>query len=383
MSLSLIQRESQQRQDTLERKHTHRENGINVMDYCRHAPVISADEKCQDVMKVFGKEAKSDCAVICEEFNKPVALLMRDRFYRRLTSRFGADLYYHLPAFQFADENCLMVESDVPIQSVIDLALERTDEHFYDCIILTNEGRYIGILTVKDLLQISRRLQEQANDSQLHILNETDYLTGQIDGSINELTTAADAGVHESKAMSEMTNLGRTQLMKVKQSLEQVVLESSLQENNAAELNERVRHITSTTDAIRELAEQSQLLAINASIEAAHAGELGQGFGVVSEHMRHLAQQTKSLSENIINMLHSIKNTADQTKHLTQTVRDELTQSNQYVEEAVTQFEALLESVLAGEKRSQQMFTYASAAMEKTAIVRSELLKIRSMKMND
>jgi methyl-accepting chemotaxis protein len=71
-------------------------------------------------------------------------------------------------------------------------------------------------------------------------------------------------------------------------------------------LNEKAIEVTGISEIISSIAEQINLLALNASIEAARAGEAGRGFSVVAEEVRKLAEQTSSESENISNLLNHI-----------------------------------------------------------------------------
>ena len=73
-------------------------------------------------------------------------------------------------------------------------------------------------------------------------------------------------------------------------------------------LSEQTQNIAEIIDAVNELANQSNLLSVNASIEASKAGEFGKGFAVVAQEVKSLADQSKQATEQVRNILQEIQN---------------------------------------------------------------------------
>lgn len=89
--------------------------------------------------------------------------------------------------------------------------------------------------------------------------------------------------------------------------IQQASEDMALSANNVNALNDKVSSITSMVDLIRGIAEQTNLLALNAAIEAARAGEQGRGFAVVADEVRSLASRTQQSTEEISSLVEQLQ----------------------------------------------------------------------------
>ncbi|WP_170315070.1 methyl-accepting chemotaxis protein [Saccharibacillus brassicae] len=276
---------------------------LKLADYSRPAPIIGPELTCFEALQVFKREPGAPCVVVCSPDGRPTLLLMRDAFYRKLTGRFAPELFYDRPVAQAAGIEPLTADCGTPPAELIDIALTRGDESFADCVVLTREERCEGVLTVRDLIRMSRDLQERsARERQEQIAGSRFVLDG-VSGSLSEIHAAAGGALSEAARMNRRTEEGRRALSEAGQAFAEASEAIAGQRGAIGDMLDCAREIAQATGSIRGIAGTSSLLALNASIEAARAGEAGRGFAVVAGEVRALAESTRRLSDEIGSLL--------------------------------------------------------------------------------
>jgi methyl-accepting chemotaxis protein len=134
----------------------------------------------------------------------------------------------------------------------------------------------------------------------------------EMTSAVEEVARNAVSTSEASRTTSEQASNGRDQARGAVVAINNATAEIAASTTMVKDLALQVRDIGKVLDVIRGIAEQTNLLALNAAIEAARAGEQGRGFAVVADEVRALAARTQASTGEIEGMISSVQNSADQ-----------------------------------------------------------------------
>lgn len=189
---------------------------------------------------------------------------------------------------------------------------------------LLQQAMHDMIIKLKDMIEhISASAQQQAAASQelssitAHTntnVNQQHQATEQVATAINEMSASIDEVTSRtseaSDAADDSKRLVHTSSTAVNETIEQIrQLSEGILASKAMidEVQEGTTNIVNILVVIKGIADQTNLLALNAAIEAARAGEQGRGFAVVADEVRTLAQNTQNSTIEIENMIQSLE----------------------------------------------------------------------------
>ncbi|MFM2484432.1 methyl-accepting chemotaxis protein [Celerinatantimonas yamalensis] len=180
-----------------------------------------------------------------------------------------------------------------------------------------------------------------------------------------EISSNAEQTALSAQQCVSISEKGRQEVEKSQNSTEGLAGEVGRASSIIGDLNQHVQSISSILSTISGISEQTNLLALNAAIEAARAGEQGRGFAVVADEVRVLSQRTHSSTQEIQGMIESLQTAAQNAVQATDKGKDLANKSVADAEEANQSLGQILESV---HKINEMAAQIATAAEEQSAV---------------
>lgn len=204
------------------------------------------------------------------------------------------------------------------------------------------------------------------SEQQSSSVNATAAAIEEISSSLSETTSNALASEKASQAAVDRAGQAATLAQDNVAGMEQVSQSIAHSSTEIHRLSESSAQISGIINVIKEIADQTNLLALNAAIEAARAGEQGRGFAVVADEVRKLAERTASSTQQIGGLIDQIQNQIQQAVSSMEEIDQLATRSAESAQKTGT---ALNHVVLEVERAGERARDIAQAVQEQDASV--------------
>lgn len=271
-----------------------------------------------------------------------------------------------------------------PIKRLTDTIVEVTDGNFTADIqtggndeigIMSNSMQeFMGVMrqTLASIINVSGSIDEQAKNSlaiaeDLHTSSagqaeSMEQLRQNLEELVRSINVIAEDATKLATVVSDtdragedalkdievtMTQAdeGRVSMAKVKSAMEEMTETMNTLEKSIGDVGATTVKIEEITTTIREIAEETNLLALNASIEAARAGEAGRGFAVVATEIKSLADTSAAAADEITNLIHSVTELITETVDESNRSVEQIHSSSTVAIKASEQFNTIYESI--------------------------------------
>lgn len=242
--------------------------------------------------------------------------------------------------------------------------LEVTRKHLAE-IIRTQRQASEELSSMSEIMSIS---MSETKDSAQEQFAEIDQLAS----AMSEMTSTVQNVAEHAREASKATETSRAQAGSGQEYVTRTIdtinqLSGDITQSASAvnQVEQRVENIGSVIVTIQGISEQTNLLALNAAIEAARAGEAGRGFAVVADEVRNLAQNTQKATVEIQEMITQLQQSAQEAVELMERSVVEAAESVDSVRNAGTELDQIVNQI---QSLNDMNFQIASAAEQQAAV---------------
>ena len=221
--------------------------------------------------------------------------------------------------------------------------------------------------------------QSSGASQQAASINETTATLSEIRATSNQTLEKAERLDEISKQTKKESEAGVTAVNRSIQGMERIKNNVTGIAQTILALSEQTQQISEITDVVTGLAQQLKMLALNASIEAAKAGESGRGFGVVAAEVKGLAEQSQQSTAQVQRILLDIKHATDRAVMATEEGEKGVDDGVDLVKQAEHSMRGLMEIVRETSMASQQIMAAVGqevAGIDQVATAMNEINEV-------
>ncbi len=218
---------------------------------------------------------------------------------------------------------------------------------------------------------VSKATNEQVEQTQ-SVATSMEELTATIEDNAKMVFSANE----KFEEMEKITKESSKTIEGTIKTVENISEKTSMLESVISELTHSIGNVSNILNVITEIADQTNLLALNAAIEAARAGEHGRGFAVVADEVRKLAERTSKSVKEINDILSQIHHKTEDLKDAMNIALEEVSKGKEQAEQSRMMLEKIISSAESAKEISESIST---ATEEQAATVKDVNQNISSI----
>lgn len=230
--------------------------------------------------------------------------------------------------------------------------------------------------SLQELQQLNPQL-EQLLRKQDQVAQRAVTAIDSIHATLTEVNQSAQSATGQAEQANQQALGGRQTVQRSLASMQELANQVQSSADAVQSLKTESQKIGSVLDVIKAIAEQTNLLALNAAIEAARAGEQGRGFAVVADEVRTLAQRTQQSTNEIQKMIESLQTGASRAVEVMLRSNHSADQTLSQAREAGTALETISGQVQGIYQLNQQILQAADSQTGQVADLEQNLNQIR------
>lgn len=225
------------------------------------------------------------------------------------------------------------------------------------------------LVSMSDLLASASQQVAISSQTQSESASSSAAGVEELTVSIDSVSASASEANQQAHDAGMLANSGSEEVKKSNSLIDNVLENVNSTGTQIASLEQSSTHIGNIATVIKDVADQTNLLALNAAIEAARAGEQGRGFAVVADEVRKLAERTTSSAQEITGMIQTIQQGTRAAVSGMQSSQQSVSQ----VSTASEQTDAVMEQIKAGSFKVQTSINDIASALSQQRSVSTEL----------